>query len=253
MDHSPASVNGRPYSSTGDHTLRFDWLRASIASGFIATFAMTACLAGAYAIVNRLAEDGGNTLQRWFAALSSNELTDNVGDSFAIGMVVNLAMGLLWAMAYARWFEPRLAGPGWQRGAKFALIPWILSIVVFFPIAGIGFFGTDIDAGILPVLGNLVLHLVYGAVLGTLYAIDPATGIGSSQRDLQANSNSERVAVMGLIAGAVIGLAGGWLVAPAMDDLASQSIIAFAGALSGAAVGMMIGSFLGLKVDDDTP
>jgi hypothetical protein len=250
MDHSPTSVHRNPYTDE-DERLRFDWLRASIASGFIATFAMTICLAGAYAIVNALGETDGNTLQRWFAALSSNELTDNVGSGFAVGMVINLAMGLLWAMAYAFWFEPRLSGPSWRRGATFSLIPWLLSIVVFFPIAGIGIFGRDIDAGILPVLGNLVLHLVYGVTLGVLYAIDPATGVGSSQRDLRANASGERTATFGLLIGAVVGLVGGWLIGPTLDDLASHAVIAFAGALSGAAIGMLIGSFLGIKVGDD--
>jgi hypothetical protein len=228
-----------------------DWLRASIASGFIATFALTSSLAIAYGIVNSLGDTDGNRIERWFAALSSNELTENVGDMFAIGMVLNLFMGLIWAIIYARWFEPRLTGPGWRRGALFSMIPWLLSIVVVFPIAGIGIFGNQIDAGILPVVGNLVLHLVFGVVLGTLYAMEIDSGLGTSQHDHQANTNSERAAAFGIILGGVLGFAGGWLVGPSMDDLASQPVIAFAGALSGAAVGMLIGSFLGLHIDED--
>jgi hypothetical protein len=170
---------------------------------------------------------------------------------FAFGMVLNLFMGLIWAIIYARWFEPRLTGPGWRRGALFSLVPWLLSIVIFFPIAGIGIFGYQIDAGILPVLGNLVLHLVYGVVLGTLYALEIGSGIGPSEQEFQANTNSERAAAFGIIVGGVLGFIGGWLLGPSMDDLASQPVIGFAGALSGAAIGMLIGSFLGLHIDDD--
>lgn len=251
MDHSPATLNRQPLMQSPD-VLRFDWLRAAVASGFIATFAMTACLAVGYAFANSVGDTNGNTLERQLAALSTNELTENVGDSFAVGLIMNVVVGILWALVYARWFEPRLSGPGWRRGAIFSLIPWVLSLVVFFPIAGIGFFGTDIDAGVLPVLGNLILHLVYGVALGTLYAIDPATGVGTSARDLQANSNGERAAAIGLVVGGIIGLVGGWFLGPALEDLGSDAVIAFAGALAGAAIGMLIGSFLGIKVDDLT-
>lgn len=230
-----------------DRAIRNDWLRDGLASGFIATFAMTASMAAAYALANTLGSAGGNTIERWFAALSSNEMTENVGDMFAIGMILNLVMGLVWALIYARFAEPRLTGLGWRRGALFSLIPWALSILVFFPIAGIGLFGAEIDAGLLPVLGNLILHLVFGAVLGTLYEME-----GSSEaHDQQANTNSERSAAIGMLTGGVLGFIGGWLVAPGMESIANQPVIAFAGALSGAAIGMLIGSLLGLKIDDD--
>jgi len=76
-------------------------------------------------------------------------------------------------------------------------------------------------------------------------------GANRSDHDLQANSNSERTSALGMLAGAVLGFIGGWLVAPGMDDIANQPVIAFAGALTGAAIGMLIGSLLGLKVDDE--
>jgi hypothetical protein len=231
--------------------LRFDWLRASIASGFIATFAMTVCMTVAYGIAKGVGDANGNAFQRQLEALSANELTRGVGDTFAIVMVLNLAMGLLWAMVYARWAEPRLTGPGWRRGAIFSLLPFVLSILVFFPIAGIGILGIDADAGILPVLGNLILHLVFGVVLGSLYAIDAWSGIGS-QHDAEANSNSERAAALGVMIGGVAGVIGGFALGPSLDDLAGAPVIALAGALTGAAIGMLIGSFLGLHLDDSS-
>lgn len=250
MAQSPATVNHTARHLPTPTTLRFDWLRASLASGFIATFAMTTCLAIAFGFADATGDANGNTFERWLAALSSNELTDNVGSSFAVWMVINLAVGLIWAMIYARWAEPMLTGPGWRRGALFSLLPWLLSILVFFPVAGVGLFGSELDAGPLPVIGNLILHLVFGITLGALYAIEAGSGIGKAPHDLQANTNGERGASLGLIIGAVVGLIGGWIVGPSMSDLGSEAVIAFAGALSGAAFGMLIGSFLGLKVDD---
>ncbi len=239
----------RPHSPTDTSDLRFDWLRAGIASGFIATFAMTICMAVAVAMTNSIGDTGGNRLERSFAALSSNELTRTVGDSFNVGMIANLVMGLAWAVVYARWAEPRLTGPGWRRGALFSLVPFALSVTVFFPIAGIGIFGIDSGAGVLPVLGNLILHLVYGITLGSLYAIEATSG-SRSRQDVEANSNSERAAAFGVLAGGSVGFIAGWLANPVFEDLASRPASAIAGALTGAAIGMLMGSFFGLRLDE---
>jgi MFS family permease len=236
------------YSMTRTHTPRTDWLRASLVSGFIATFALTLSIVVAYAIVQGLGDANGNTLQRWFAALSGNELTDRVDERFALGMILNLVVGLVWAAIYAGFFEPRLSGPGWRRGAIFAILPWLLSIVLFFAVVNIGVFGTGIDAGPLPVIGNGVLHLIYGVVLGSLYGLSREGNL----IDQQANTNSEQIAALGMVLGTIAGGAGGWLVAPGLDNIASREACLFAGALAGGAIGFLIGSFLGLRVDADT-
>ncbi|MGB3306812.1 MAG: DUF6789 family protein [Thermomicrobiales bacterium] len=229
---------------------RTDWLRASLIAGFIATFSMTICLAVAYAAANAIGDASGNTVQRWFAALSENELTRKVGDRFFVGMILNLVMGLIWAMIYARFAEPRLSGPGWRRGVVFSILPFILAVAVFFPIAGIGFLGSGISAGALPVIGSLILHLVYGAVLGALYAIDLRAGLSTADGESEAAEGSERGAVAGIVVGIILGYIGGWIVGPGMADLASRPVIGIAGALSGAAIGILIGSLIGMNVHD---
>lgn len=223
---------------------RGNWLDTSIASGFIATIAMTAALAIAYGVVNAFGDGGGNTLQRWFAALTTNELVDRVGDGFALGLILNLLMGLVWAVVYAGLFAQRLPGTGWQRGMLFSLIPWALSLVVFFPIAGGGLFGGDIEAGFLPALGNLILHLVYGGVLGTLYRSEVGRRAGQESAldlDIDLVPNGSRATTVGIVAGALIGTIGGWLLGPSIDNIMAQPIVAFGGLLTGAAMGMTLG------------
>ncbi|HEU0164409.1 MAG TPA: DUF6789 family protein [Thermomicrobiales bacterium] len=227
---------------------RPDWLRASLIAGFIATFSMTCSIAIAYGIANYYGDAGGNHVERWLQALSHNELTRHIGDRFFVGMILNLLMGIVWAVVYARVAEPHLSGPGWSRGVVFSLLPFILSIALFFPLAGIGLFGSGVDAGILPVAGNLILHLAYGAVLGSLYAIDPYAGLTDAHGESEAAESAERGAVIGILAGVILGFAGGWIVGPSMDGLASRAIIGVAGSLSGAAIGILIGSLLGMKV-----
>jgi len=226
---------------------RADWFRVGTIAGFIATFAMTAAIAVAYGIANALGDASGTTLERWFHALSHNRLTEDVGNRFFVGMILNLLLGLVWGIVYARIGEPHLAGPAWRRGVTFATIPFVLSITVFFPMAGIGVFGNEIDAGILPVLGSLILHVIYGSVLGTVYCLDLRSGLTTAQGETEAAARAERGAMVGIISGIVIGFGGGWLVAPTMTELASRSVIGVAGALSGAAIGLLIGSLLGMN------
>ena len=232
------------------HGHNTDWFPASIIAGFFATFSMTVCIALAYTAANTLGDASGNTVQRWFAALSQNTLTHKVGDLFFIGMIGNLIMGLVWAVIYARFAVPHLSGPGWRRGIIFAIIPFLLSLFVFFPIAGIGFFGSGISAGPLPALGSLILHLVYGAILGALYGVEAHSGLSSAFGESEAAETGERGAMIGIGAGLIIGFIGGWIVGPSMSELANRAIIGVAGALSGAAIGILVGSLMGVRIED---
>jgi hypothetical protein len=256
MQNSQASVHSPTTNDNSTH-VRFDWLRASITSGFIATFAMTVSMAIAFGMANAFGDANGNAVQQNLFALTSNELTQEVGDALFLALIGNIIMGIVWAIIYARLFEPRFdGGPGWQKGIWFSLIPWILSILVFFPLAGVGMLGTDLQAGGFPVLGNLVLHAIYGAVLGWMYAIEEdsadVTDPDFTDSDRQANANAERGAAVGIFVGGIGGGVGGWLVGPSMNDLASETVIIFIGAFTLAAFGMLIGSFLGVHVEGES-
>src|SRR5215216_2061919 len=165
MNVQPGSV---PRSST--EAPREDWLRAGVLAGFLGTFAMTIVLLVAYWLASAIGSPDGGVVQRWSWALVNNPVAKRTADGVVLAIGANLAMGLLLALVYARYAEPRLHGPNWWRGMQFALVPWLLSLVVFLPLMGGGVLGMDVGAGPLPILGNLLLHLVYGAVLGSAYA-----------------------------------------------------------------------------------
>lgn len=66
----------------------------------------------------------------------------------------------------------------------FSLIPWAFSLVVFLPLVGGGFLGLGLGAGPLPILGNLLLHAVYGVTLGSVLGLeDVAPDVSSSRAD----------------------------------------------------------------------
>jgi membrane protein DedA with SNARE-associated domain len=77
--------------------------------------------------------------------------------------------GILWAVAYAVWIEPRLSGPDWLRGITFSLVPTIFSWLVVFPLLGAGPLALRLDVGQVLVASELVRHALYGAALGLSY------------------------------------------------------------------------------------
>jgi hypothetical protein len=226
---------------------REDWLRAGILAGFLATFAMTIVLVAAYGLASSVGRVDGSAVQRWFWALVSNPVAEQTADRVVLAIGANLAMGLLLALVYARYAEPRLHGPTWWRGMQFALVPWLLSLIIFLPLMGGGLLGMDIGAGPLPILGNLILHLVYGAVLGSAYAEAAEDWLDDTDVDRFNAAAAERGAALGVVAGLVPGLVVGWMIAPAFGDLVGRSESAIGVAFIGAAIGLAIGSFAAMS------
>jgi hypothetical protein len=87
--------------------------------------------------------------------------------ALAVGWSVHFFIGtILWGAIYT-WFDPRLLGPYWFRGAIFATGAWLIMMIVIMPMAGAGLFGLKI--GVMAPVAALVLHWIYGAVLGSLF------------------------------------------------------------------------------------
>lgn len=104
-------------------------------------------------------------------------LTHMLGASTpAVGWAVHFLIGtVLWGALFAS-LASRLPGPLWWRGVLFAAGAWLLMMIVMMPMAGAGFFGLDL--GIAAPVMTLMLHVVYGAVLGSVYST-LCRGIGS--------------------------------------------------------------------------
>jgi hypothetical protein len=229
---------------------RADWLGDSIVSGFIATFAMSVVMAGAFALSRAIGVQDGSQVERWFWALTHNPVIDSTQNAIVLAIGANLLVGLLWAVVYGYDGEPRLNGPGWRKGMIYAIGPFLLSIVAFFPIMDGGIFGRDINAGPLPILGNLFLHLIYGAILGSVYAIDLEAWLDGSTADRSHAEAQQRGAAVGTVVGIAVGLTVGWLLGPSLDDVGGRGLIALIGALTGGALGLACGSLGGAEWAD---
>ena len=84
-----------------------------------------------------------------------------LGIHFVIGVLI---WGSIYALmeAYVPLRSPVLKGMG------FGICAWLLMMLVLMPLAGAGFFASARGTLLVPI-GTLIYHLVYGAVLGTVY------------------------------------------------------------------------------------
>lgn len=240
---------------------RPDWLGRAVLSGFVAGTVMLLAFGVAYgvALIAAVLLAGGSgsatgtQVAAWFFNLAHNVVTDMALGSVYVSAGVHLALGTLFALLYGRYVEPRLAGSHWSRGLSYALLPWMLSVVVFLPLAGAGWFGLALGAGPLPFLGNLLLHAVYGITLGLLYGPLGDTLPGEADADDEESDDmhhAEGGAAKGIAAGAAVGLVAGAVVAVALPDLnaAPWQADVVGLALLGSAVGALVGSLFGLPV-----
>jgi hypothetical protein len=87
----------------------------------------------------------------------------------ANGWLLHFVVGMMiWGAGFAFFFD-HFRGPPWLRGLAYALLAWLLVMVVVTPLTGDGLF--SLRLGILAPVITLIVHALYGAVLGTMHAL----------------------------------------------------------------------------------
>lgn len=81
-------------------------------------------------------------------------------DHFIVGV-------LLWGPIFAAFDATTDNRPRWQKGLMFGVIAWLVMMLIFMPVVGGGLFGWRV--GLVAPVGMLVLHLIYGLVLGVVF------------------------------------------------------------------------------------
>jgi uncharacterized protein DUF6789 len=249
------------------------WLSDAIIAGFVAIGTSTAALMVGYALANGAADSRGDILRQWLYQLTHNEVVNFSSGRPAYALAIHVVLGVVWALVYARFVNGNSAlewwvgrGPGWERGMRFAIVPWLVSLLVLLPAAMVNMLGWALSAGPLVPLGNLLLHLIYGFTLGQLYdasADEAAVGADVTYTEpLQARAvaQSEAFGAAGIVVGAIVGaLVGVGLaivlppVLPNVDFGGWEAALAVGGILAGGAVGGIVGSFAGLPQTPPEP
>ncbi len=96
-----------------------------------------------------------------------------MGGNVILGWVAHFLTGTVLALGYAALFASRLPGHAAARGALYSLLPWLMAGLVVMPMMGRGFF----SGAILAAVGSLMGHLLYGAVIGTVYGTRAAVPV----------------------------------------------------------------------------
>ena len=87
--------------------------------------------------------------------------------SLAVGWLVHFIVGVvLWGPLYA-WIDPKSTYPHWFIGMMFATCLWLGVMLIIMPAVGAGLFGLEL--GIVTPTATLVLHWIYGVVLGAVF------------------------------------------------------------------------------------
>ena len=85
-----------------------------------------------------------------------------------VGWLLHFMIGtLIWGYLFALLFNYLPSQSTAIKGVVFGTAAWLLMMVMVMPMAGAGLFGLHLGIGA-PV-ATLILHWVYGAVLGTVY------------------------------------------------------------------------------------
>ncbi len=91
-----------------------------------------------------------------------------MGASVAVGWIVHFMIGTIaWGGGFALLYEHILGGNAVVKGIIFGVVAWLGMMIIVMPMAGAGLFGMNL--GIMAPIMTLVLHIIFGAVLGAVY------------------------------------------------------------------------------------
>jgi len=88
---------------------------------------------------------------------------------YMAGWMMHFVVGIVLTAIYASIFINKLSGSYTVRGIIFAMIPFIIAQSMMMPMMGNGFWSSASEVQMMAIMGSLIGHIVFGAVLGTVY------------------------------------------------------------------------------------
>jgi Family of unknown function (DUF6789) len=104
-------------------------------------------------------------------------LAGKMGESLAMGWAAHFMIGVIgYGLAYALLFSELPFGNHTTRGIVLGITGWLVMMVAVMPMMGAGLFGLSLPSGMMVPVATLMLHAVFGAVLGYVYGIALRSG-----------------------------------------------------------------------------
>lgn len=95
-------------------------------------------------------------------------LASKLGGSMAIGWAAHFTIGaILYGLVFANLGSMIPGGSDIGRGVVLGVIGWLVMMVALMPMVGAGFFA--LNMGMMAAVATLVLHAIFGFVLGFTY------------------------------------------------------------------------------------
>ncbi|MFN3724347.1 MAG: DUF6789 family protein [Paracoccaceae bacterium] len=131
-------------------------IKAGIVAGFVATVVLSAMMVA-------------KTMMGIMPALDVIAmLSAMMGTSAVMGWIVHFMIGTLaWGGGFALLYGMIPGSGAVTKGIVFGIAAWLGMMVMVMPMAGAGLFGMAM--GIMAPMMTLVLHIIFGAVLGAVY------------------------------------------------------------------------------------
>ena len=134
----------------------------ALGGGLIATLTITAFLF--------LASSQGYIPNNFFVLIGGGlTLTARGMENFLWwwGLIWHLNFGsIVFPHLYVLAFYPMFRGRTWVRGLQFGAVLWLFAMVIAMPLFGYGLFAVETEYPAIVATGVLILHLIYGAILG---------------------------------------------------------------------------------------
>lgn len=85
-----------------------------------------------------------------------------------VGWMLHFFIGtIVWGLVFAALYNVIPGGKAWLKGILFGIAAWVLMMIGPMPMAGAGLFG--INLGMAVSIMTLMLHVIFGLVLGVTY------------------------------------------------------------------------------------
>lgn len=97
-------------------------------------------------------------------------LAKQMGAGAVMGWAAHFMIGVVaYGLAYTLIFSKLPFGGHWLRGMILGVAGWLAMMVAVMPMMGAGLFGMNLPSGMMVPVATLMLHVIFGLVLGLVY------------------------------------------------------------------------------------
>jgi uncharacterized membrane protein YagU involved in acid resistance len=99
--------------------------------------------------------------------------------SVIIGWIMHFMVGIALAFLYVYYFREFLPGPYWAKGMIFGVLPWVLTLIMLFPMVDTLDISAETQSPGIFIISTMVAYLAFGAVMALVAHPQGEKGIES--------------------------------------------------------------------------